>query len=72
MTRVALAALVSAGNVSIVIVGRESGDVGESLIDDATSHLLLTATTRMKHLPMPGSFRLIWAPGLFSRERDLS
>ena len=67
-----MAALVNTGNVSTVMVGRESGDAGESLIDDATSHLLLTATT--KHLPMPGIEEVFEADmgtrAVFARERS--
>ena len=67
-----MAALVNTGNVSTVTVGRESGDAGESLIDDATSHLLLTATT--KHLPMPGIEEVFEADmgtrAVFARERS--
>ena len=68
-----MAALVNAENVSTVMVGRErGGDAGESLIDDATSHLLLTATT--KHLPMPGIEEVFEADmgtrAVFARERS--
>lgn len=67
-----MAALVNAENVSTVVVGRERGDAGESLIDDATSHLLLTATT--KHLPMPGIEEVFEADmgtrAVFARERS--
>ena len=65
--------IVKAENVSTVMVGREKdGDMGELLIDDATSHLLLTATT--KHLPMPGIEEVFEADmgtrGVFARERS--
>ena len=65
-----MAALVNDENV---MVGRErGGDVGESLIDDVTSHLLLTATT--KHLPMPGIEEVFEADmgsrPVFARERS--
>ena len=67
-----MAALVNAENVSTVVVGRERGDAGESLIDDVTSHLLLTATT--KHLPMPGIEEVFEADmgtrAVFARERS--
>jgi len=68
-----MADLVKAENVATVMVGREKdGDVGTLLIDDATSHLLLTATT--KHLPMPGIEEVFEADmgtrGVFARERS--
>ena len=67
-----MAALVNAENASTIMVGRERGDAGETLIDDATSHLLLTATT--KHLPMPGIEEVFEADmgtrAVFARERS--
>lgn len=65
-------ALVNAGKASTSMVGGEGGDAGGSLIDDATSHLLLTATTN--HLPMPGIEEVFEADmgtrAVFSRERS--
>ena len=67
-----MAVLINAENVSTVLVGRERCDGGESLIDDATSHLLLTATTN--HLPMPGIEEVFEADmgsrAVFARERS--
>jgi hypothetical protein len=68
-----MAALINDENVATVMVGREKGgDAGESLIDDVTSHLLLTATT--KHLPMPGIEEVFEADmgtrAVFARERS--
>ena len=67
-----MAALVDTEDVSTIVTGRERGDAGESLIDDATSHLLLTATT--KHLPMPGIEEVFEADmgtrAVFARERS--
>ena len=67
-----LAALVNAGKDSTAIVGSEGADAGRTLIDDATCHLLLTATT--KHLPMPGIEEVFEADmgtrDVFSRERS--
>ena len=67
-----MTALVNGGNVSTVMVEKERGDVGESLIDDVTSHLMLTATT--KHLPMPGIEEVFEADmgtrAVFVRERS--
>ena len=69
-----MAALINAENVATVVVGRErgGGDAGESLIDDVTSHLLLTATT--KHLPMAGIEEVFEADmgnrPVFARERS--
>ncbi|KAF8806915.1 hypothetical protein BYT27DRAFT_7338887 [Phlegmacium glaucopus] len=63
-----VAALIHAGKGSTTMVG---SDTGGTLIDDATSHLLLTATT--KHLPMPGIEEVFEADmgtkAVFSRER---
>ena len=68
-----LASLMKVENVATVMVGREKdGDAGDLLIDDATSHLLLTAST--KHLPMPGIEEVFEADmgtrGVFARERS--
>lgn len=62
-----LTVLVNAGKVSTTMVG----DAGGTLIDDATSHLLLTATA--KHLPTPGIEEVFEADmgtkAVFLRER---
>jgi hypothetical protein len=67
-----VAALVSPGKASTGMVGGEGGDAGGSLNDDATFHLLLTATT--KHLPKPGIEEVFEADmgtkAVFSRERS--
>ena len=66
-----MAVLVNAGKASAGVVdGEEGGDLGG--IDDATSHLLQTTTT--KHLPMPGIEEVFEADmgtkAVFSRERS--
>jgi len=67
-----VAVLVNARKASTGVVEGEGGDLGGSLIDDATSHLLLTATT--KHLPLPGVEEVFEADmgtkTVFSRERS--
>ena len=67
-----VAALVSPRKASTGMVGVEGGDAGGSLNDDATFHLLLTATT--KHLPKPGIEEVFEADmgtkAVFSRERS--
>ena len=67
-----MAAPVKVGKVSTLVVGSEGGDGGGTLIDDVTSHLLLTATT--KHLPKPGIEEVFEADmgtkAIYSRERS--
>ena len=69
-----VAVLINAGKVSTPMVGGDGADGGDGgrLLDDATSHLLLTATT--KHLPMPGIEEVFEADmgtkAVFTRERS--
>jgi len=67
-----VAILINATQVSTTVVGGEASDAIGTLIDDATPHLLLTATT--KHLPMPGIEDVFEADmgtrDVFSRERS--
>ena len=67
-----VAVLINATQVSTTVVGGEASDAIGTLIDDATPHLLLTATT--KHLPKPGIEEVFEADmgtrDVLSRERS--